>query len=233
MSIKELRKALRAAAIPGKKEILQKFFKTGPGEYAEGDVFLGVVVPDTRRIAKKFIGISEKDILILLKSRIHEERLAALLILVERFSKASHEERQKIINLYLMNVKYVNNWDLVDLTAPKLLGEFLLDKDRDVLDSLANSRNIWERRIAMVATYAFIRKGEYADTLRLAATLLEDKHDLIHKAMGWMLREVGKKDQKMLERFLNKYAAQMPRTALRYAIERFPEERKDNYKNIR
>ena len=233
MSIKELRQELHAAAKPGKKEVLQKFFKTGPGEYAEGDVFLGVMVPDTRRIARKFIGISEKDVSILLKSRIHEERLAALLILVERFGKASHEERQKIIDLYLMNVKYVNNWDLVDLTAPKLLGEFLLDKDRDVLDSLANSRNIWERRIAMVATYAFIRKGEYADTLRLAATLLEDKHDLIHKAMGWMLREVGKKDQKILERFLNKYAAQMPRTALRYAIERFPEERKDNYKNIR
>jgi len=226
MSIKELRQELHAAAKPGKKEVLQKFFKTGPGEYAEGDVFLGVMVPDTRRIARKFIGISEKDVSILLKSRIHEERLAALLILVERFGKASHEERQKIINLYLMNVRHVNNWDLVDLTAPKLLGEFLLDKDRGVLDSLAHSRNIWERRIAMVATYAFIRKGEYADTLRLAATLLEDKHDLIHKAMGWMLREVGKKDQKMLERFLNKYAAQMPRTALRYAIERFPDEKR-------
>ncbi len=223
MSLQRIRQALQQAAKPGKKEILQKFFKTGLGEYAEGDIFLGVMVPDTRKIAKRFLDIAEKDLGSLLKSRIHEERLLALLILVERFGKATFEGQQKIIKFYLMRLKYVNNWDLVDLTAPRLVGKFLLDKDRSMIYNLAHSKNLWERRIAMVATYEFIRRNDFKDALKIAKILMNDRHDLMHKAVGWMLREIGKKDENALRQFLKKNKINMPRTTLRYAIERFPE----------
>jgi 3-methyladenine DNA glycosylase AlkD len=208
---------------------LQRFFKTGKGEYGEGDVFIGVRVPDQRRIAKKNRNISLSDVLELLRSEIHEHRLTALFILTEQFSKGDEEARQRIVNLYLCNTDYVNNWDLVDSSAHKILGVWLVDKPRGVLYDLARSESLWERRISIISTFAFIRRGDLVDALALAGVLVEDGHDLIHKASGWVLREVGKKDQSVLEEFLLEHFETMPRTMLRYAIERLPEERRRFY----
>ena len=208
---------------------LQGFFKTGKGQYGEGDIFIGVRVPDQRRIAKKYRNMSLTDVLELLRSEIHEHRLTALFILTEQFNKGDDEARQQIVDLYLRNTAYVNNWDLVDSSAHKILGAWLVDKPRGVLYDLARSESLWERRISIISTLAFINRGDLVNALALAGALVDDGHDLIHKASGWVLREVGKKDQSVLEEFLLDYFKTMPRTMLRYAIERLPEERRRFY----
>jgi len=214
---------LQSVGTPEKAAILQRFFKTGPGQYGEGDVFIGVVVPHTRSIARSNSGTPKEDIAKLLQSKYHEARLCALLILVERFKKAPEEEKTVIFNFYLKNTSQINNWDLVDLTAPKIVGEYLLDKDRAILYRLAESDNLWEQRIAIVSTYTLIRNNDFTDTFELSKRFLTHKHDLMHKAVGWMLRETGKRDPKALTDFLESFAPVMPRTALRYAIEHYPE----------
>jgi 3-methyladenine DNA glycosylase AlkD len=215
--------ALAAAANPAKAAVLQRFFKTGPGEYGEGDVFLGLTVPQQRRIARQFAALPRVEVIRLLRSREHEHRLAALLIWARQFERGTAAERGAICEAYLENKAWVNNWDLVDLSAPSLLGAWLLGRSRRQLHRLARSHLLWERRIAIVATLTFIRHGEFADTFAIADRLLGDAEDLIHKACGWMLREVGKRDRAALESFLRPRCAVMPRTMLRYAIERFPE----------
>ena len=225
----QIQKDLRKSANPRKAKVLQRFFKTGPGQYGEGDVFLGITVPESRKIARKYENSSFQEIEKLLESKVHEERLVALLILVEKYNNIS--ERQDIIEFYLKNTKYINNWDLVDLSSDKILGEYLLDKEKSVLYNLAKSNNIWERRIAIVSTYSFIKNNEFNETIKISKMLLDDKHDLIHKAVGWMLREVGKRDLAAEELFLRENYKKMPRTMLRYAIERFPEAKRKAYLN--
>jgi len=228
--IDKLRKELKKLSNPQKAKVLQGFFKTGKGEYGEGDIFLGLTVPQSRKIAIKYKEISFDEIKKLLQSKIHEERLIALLILVHRFEKGTDADKNKVYNYYLKNTKYINNWDLVDLSADKIVGHYLLDKSKNVLFKLARSKNLWERRISIVATYQFIKDGRYQETLTISKMLLNDTHDLIHKAVGWMLREVGKQSsQEILEDFLKKHYKQMPRTMLRYAIERLPEKLRKMY----
>lgn len=219
----KVRAALRAAVEPGRAEGSARFFKTGKGEYGFGDRFLGVTVPAQRAIARDHAALPLDEALSLLRSPVHEERLTALLILVRQFENGDEATRRRIVDAYLANTAFVNNWDLVDSSAPSLLGTWLLDKDRRLLTKLARSTSLWERRIAMLATFAFIRKGESADAVAIAALLLGDEHDLIHKACGWMLREVGEKvgPDALLE-FLDAHAPRMPRTMLRYAIEKLP-----------
>jgi 3-methyladenine DNA glycosylase AlkD len=224
--IEKIRKELRQKANPEKAQILQRFFKTGKGQYGEGDVFLGVMVPETRAIAKKYSGMNLKDVKKLLDSKIHEERLAGLLILVDKYQKG---DKENIFNFYLKNSHRINNWDLVDVTSHKIVGDFLSDKPRDILHALAESENLWERRISIVSTFAFINKNDFKDSIKLAEKLLHDEHDLMHKAVGWMLREIGKKDVKELEKFLKKHYKNMPRTMLRYSIEKFPEKTRKKY----
>ena len=220
---------LLSVANPEKARFLQRFFKTGPGQYAEGDVFLGLVVPLTRSIAKTCKATPLPELQILMESEYHEARLCALLIVMEQFKKASGSERKALYEFYLRNASHINNWDLVDVTCPHVVGAYLLDKDRSILYELAASDNLWEQRIAMVSTVAFIRKREYTDTLALAERLMTHTHDLMHKAVGWMLREVGKKDRDTLSDFLERNATQLPRTALRYAIEHYPEEQRQYF----
>ncbi|MEV6609021.1 DNA alkylation repair protein [Kutzneria sp. NPDC051319] len=214
--------ALAAVADPDSIEDKRRFFRTGPGQYGEGDRFLGVSVPDQRRVARRFKSLALNEIRTLLVTGAHEERLTALLILVLRFAKADEAVRSQIVDLYLANTASVNNWDLVDSSAFQLLGEWLVDRDRAVLDRLAGSQSLWERRIAIIATFAFIRRGDHEWTLRIATTLVGDRHDLIHKAVGWMLREVGNRDREAEVRWLIQRQRTMPRTMLRYAIEKFP-----------
>ncbi|MFC2143607.1 DNA alkylation repair protein [Candidatus Aenigmatarchaeota archaeon] len=212
-----------------KAEIYQRFFKTGKDQYGEGDVFIGLTVPEQREIAKKYLLLSLKNVQKLLNSKIHEHRLTSLLILVYQYKKSDEKKKKKIFNFYLKNTKRINNWDLVDLTAHSIVGNFLLDKDRKILYKLAVSKNLWERRISMIATYELIRNNRFEDTLKISELLLNDDHDLIHKAVGWMLREIGKRNQKAEEAFLKKYHKTMPRTMLRYAIERFDEKKRKFY----
>ncbi len=219
--IKEVFKKITKCKNPKRAESSRWFFKTGPGQYGEGDIFIGIKSADMRSIAKKYKDLKLSDIQKLLKSKIHEERQVALLILIEQFK--IQENQKKIVKFYLKNTNYINNWDLVDLSAPKILGDYLIDKPKDILYKFAKSDNLWKKRIAVISTYAFIRKNQLKDTLRISEILLKDKHDLIHKATGWMLREVGKKDMKILRKFLDKNISKMPRTMLRYAIEKFPE----------
>lgn len=219
----DLRQELQEAAEPERVEVLQRFFKTGPGGYGEGDVFIGVRVPAARRVASRFDDLGLDDVLELLRSPVHEERFVALVCLVRRYERGDGATRQRVYDLYLENTDWVNNWDLVDVSAPHIVGARLLDRGtagREVLDRLARARSVWERRISILATFAFIRAGDHQDTLRLARVLLRDEHDLIHKAVGWMLREVGKRDQALLVGFLKLHASEMPRTMLRYAVER-------------
>jgi len=225
----KIKSELKQISDPAHAEKLQGFFKTGKGEYGEGDIFLGVRVPDQRRIAKKYWNIPLTDVLVLLQSGVHEHRLTALFILTQQFNKGDDETRQKIVDLYLCNTACVNNWDLVDSSAHKILGAWLVDKDRDVLYGLAESGSLWDRRISIISTFAFIDRGDMVDAVSLAGMLVDDGHDLIHKASGWVLREVGKKDQSVLEKFLLEHYEAMPRTMLRYAIERLPEERRKFY----
>lgn len=222
MDLKNLRQDLSKLADKDKAKISQRFFKTGKGEYGEGDIFLGITVPRSRKIAIKYNNLELESVGKLLKSKIHEERLIALLILVHNFTNGSDPVKKEIFEFYLANTKHINNWDLVDLSADKIVGSYLLKKDRKILNQLVKSQNIWERRIAIMATYQFIKNNIFESTLTLSEVLLKDKHDLIQKAVGWMLREVGKRDLKTEEEFLKKYYKKMPRTMLRYAIEKFP-----------
>ncbi|MFA6050788.1 MAG: DNA alkylation repair protein [Candidatus Paceibacterota bacterium] len=226
---KDVIAALKANADPRKAGFLSGFFKTGKGEYAEGDVFLGLTVPESRLIAKEFGELNFEEIEKLLASSFHEARLIALLILVSQFKKGDQKKQKDIFNFYLAHTEDINNWDLVDTSAPQIVGGYLLKKDRKILYKLAKSKNIWERRIAIVSTYSFIRNGGFDDTLALSLVLMKDKHDLIHKAVGWMLREVGKKNEKVLSAFLDTHCLALPRTALRYSIERFPEKIRLSY----
>lgn len=206
-----------------------RFFKTGPGEYGAGDRFLGISVPVQRAIARRHRDLTAADAAKLLASKLHEERLIALMLLLELYRRGDDRERKKVIRLYLSNTVHVNNWDLVDLSAPGLLGAFLTDRDRAPLYRLARSASLWERRIAIISTLAFIRRGDTGTTFDIAEMLLADKHDLIHKAVGWMLREAGKRDREAEMLFLDRHAAAMPRTMLRYAIEKFPEKLRRAY----
>lgn len=211
--------------------MLRRYFKTGPGEYAEGDIFLGVTVPVLRKLAKEFRGIGLKSATELLQSPIHEERLLALLILIIKYRGSSVKIKEKIYRIYLKNTKYINNWDLVDVSAKHIVGAYLRDKDKTVLYKLAGSPLLWERRIAILSTFNFIDEYRFEETIKVARILLEDRHDLIHKAVGWMLREIGKKDLKTEEDFLKAHHRSMPRTMLRYAIEKFPESKRRKYLN--
>lgn len=225
-----VRAALKELATAERAQVSARYFKTGKGEYGHGDVFVGVTVPDQRKVAARFKELPLAQCDVLLTSKVHEERLTALFILVGQFSRAnkSPEARRAIFELYVRRIAHVNNWDLVDSSAPQLVGGWLLDKDRALLDELASSTHLWSRRIAMLATLLFIKKGEASDALRIAERLVHDEHDLMHKAVGWMLREVGEKvGLEPLRGFLKRHAATMPRTMLRYALEKLPaEERK-------
>jgi 3-methyladenine DNA glycosylase AlkD len=224
MKFSELKTTLRAIASPERAAVNRSFFKMGPGEYSEGDLFLGIRIPDLRALVKKADAVSLREALALLRSEWHEERLMALLLMERRFERAVKEdEREKIVKAYLANTRWVNNWDLVDASAPSILGAWLLTRKRSVLGELVRSDILWERRIAIVSTLTLIRSGDFRDALRLTERLLKDPEDLMHKAAGWMLREVGKMDKEALISFLQKHAHKMPRTMLRYAIERFPE----------
>ncbi|OGW79935.1 MAG: DNA alkylation repair protein [Omnitrophica bacterium RIFCSPLOWO2_12_FULL_44_17] len=225
-----LRHELKRKANPEKAAILQRFFKTGPGEYAENDIFLGIVVPEQRKIAKHYQFLSRRDVLKLIRSKIHEERLIGLLILIRQYDGGDSHVRAGIFRDYLKHTEFINNWDLVDLSAPNIAGNFLFDRKNPVLlRRLARSKHLWDRRIAIISTFSFIRRGKFPETLRIAKLLLRDQHDLIHKAVGWMLREVGKRSLKTEEDFLRRYYRRMPRTMLRYAIERFPETKRKLY----
>jgi 3-methyladenine DNA glycosylase AlkD len=229
MTAKDLQTRLRALGSPEDAAFLARFFKTGPGQYGEGDVFIGVRVPVIRKVAKEFKGLPLMEVERLLHSSIHEERLAALVILVMQAAKADAKTRKAIYDLYLANTEFINNWDLVDLSAPQIVGACLADKSRKPLYRLARSSWLWDRRISILATFHFIRLGDVVDTLKIAEMLLGDREDLMHKAVGWMLREVGKRDVAALEQFLGRHCRAMPRTMLRYAIERFPERKRRAY----
>ncbi len=231
MTAEKIKKELKKLTNPKKAITLARFFKTGKGEYSEGDLFLGITVPEQRKIAIKNKNIKLNELKKLIKSKFHEERLTALLILVVKFQKKDPKEQEKIYNFYLKYTKLINNWDLVDLSAPKIVGAYLLNKKikRETLYKLIKSKNIWERRIAILSTYTFIKNNDFQDCLNFCELLLQDKEDLIHKASGWMLREIGKIDQEIEENFLKKYYQKMPRTMLRYAIEKFSEQKRKFY----
>lgn len=236
MTAGNVKKDLKKGSDKAKSMISARFFKTGKGEYAEGDRFIGVSVPKQRIIAKKYRNIPLEEVEKLLESPIHEHRLTGLLVLTYRFSEVSSRERREIYEFYLAHTSRINNWDLVDGTAPNIVGEFLsgMNRGRVMLRALAGSSSLWERRIAIVATFAFIRQGRHEECFELAKILLSDPHDLIQKAVGWMLREVGKRcDEKLLTDFLDEYARQMPRTMLRSAIERLPEQRRKWYLHLK
>lgn len=223
--LKELRKKFKKLSDKKRAKALASFFKTGKGQYGEGDIFIGLKSDDIKELAKEYKNLCFLDLKKLLKSKIHEERSLALDILVKKYRK----EKKKAVGFYLENLRGVNNWDLVDGSAYKILGDYLIDKDKKILYKLAKSENLWERRIAIISTFAFIRKNRFKDSLRIAEILLRDKQDLIHKAVGWMLREIGKRDLSAEEEFLKKHYHNMPRTMLRYAIERFEEKKRKAY----
>lgn len=229
MTAKEIQQELEMYIDPVKKEYLPKFFKTGKGQYGEGDKFLGIVVPNVRLVAKKHREESFETVKELMRSEYHECRLCGLLILVERFKKSDEKDRKEIYEFYLSQTERINNWDLVDLSASYIVGEYLKDKSREPLYRLAKSELLWEQRIAVVSTYAFIKNSDFTDIYALAEKLLTHEHDLMRKAIGWMLREAGKRNKDLLVAFLEKYCLIMPRTMLRYAIEKFPEEERKHY----
>jgi len=229
MTLERLKSDLRAQADQSRVKVLSSFFKTGKGDYGEGDVFLGIYVPKTRKVIEKYLDISLQDIASLLVEKVHEFRLAALLILVQKYARANEQGKEEIATFYIKNAKKVNNWDLVDSSAQFILGDFLFDKDKSILLKFAKSDDVWERRIAIIATFGFIKKDSFWETQKIAKLLLNDEHDLIQKAVGWMLREMGKRNQKVLEEFLNEHARDMPRTMLRYAIERLDAKKRKHY----
>ncbi len=226
-------KELKECGTPARAKASAWYFKTGKGEYGYGDVFYGVTVPQMRQIAKKYKDLSLKEIESLLKNKVHECRLAGLLILVQQYKEGNETERSRIVRFYLSHTKNINNWDLVDLSSHSILGHYLLKRNRKILYKLAHSKNLWERRISVISTFAFIREGQCEDSFRLAEILLKDEQDLMHKAVGWMLREAGKKCPVAEERFLRNHISSMPRTMLRYAIEKFPEKKRKAYLNMR
>ena len=228
-SLDNLKNELSQLANSKTKKTLEYFFKTGPGEYAEGDIFLGITVPEIRKTAKDYYSLSFHDIKKLFLSKIHEHRFIALVILRENFKKGDKKSKKEIFDFYLANINNINNWDLVDVSAPKIIGAYLNDRDRKILYKLARSKNIWERRIAIVSTFTFIRNNDFFDTLTISELLLNDSEDLLHKACGWMLRELGKRDEKVLKQFLDKFGNKMPRTMLRYAIEKFSKIERKKY----
>jgi 3-methyladenine DNA glycosylase AlkD len=228
-----LRKELYALADPADAKFLQGFFKTGPGQYGAGDKFLGLRVPDMRRLVREYPGLEDSQALEMLTSRWHEERLLALLFLVRSYRRGDKAARATVHRAYLANTRYINNWDLVDASAHYIVGQHLDASNIRLLERLARSDDIWERRIAIVSTFHFIRLGEFRPTLKIAKLLVDDPHDLIHKAVGWMLREVGKRDRRVLDAFLRKHYQTMPRTMLRYAIERHPERVRKQYLRIK
>lgn len=227
--LSDLRRELRRWTDPGDAAFLQRYFKTGPGEYGEGDRFLGIRVPQVRRVAKAGRGLPRGEVVKLLRSPWHEERLLALLILVEQYRRGGEADREEIYRTYLANTSRINNWDLVDISAGRIVGAHIDPEEIATLERLAASDDLWERRIAMMATSHYIGRGVFGPTLRLAARLLNDPEDLIHKAVGWMLREVGKRDRATEEEFLRGRYKTMPRTMLRYAIEKFPDRRRKQY----
>lgn len=228
-SLFRIKTDLKAKADKNRARVLQSFFKTGAGEYGEGDAFLGIRVPELRKIAGRYECLPLSDVHALLLSKYHEERLTALLIIVLKFGRGNEKDKEKIYRFYLKNTPYINNWDLVDLSAPKIVGAYLFEREKSRLYRLAKSKMLWERRIAIVATFHFIKHGRLDETMKIARMLLRDEADLIHKAAGWMLREVGKRNFSVEENFLRKYFRIMPRTMLRYAIERFPETKRQSY----
>lgn len=226
----KIKKELRSYINPEKAAFYPHFFKTEKGGYGEGDWFLGVTVPNQRKVAKKYaLEVSEKNLLSLLSSKYHEERLLALFMLIIQFQKGDEKECKRVFTLYKKNLKYVNNWDLVDASAYKIVGYYLQNKDRKQLYTWSKSKDLWKRRISMVSTFAYIREGDLDDAFQIAEVLIYDKEDLMHKAVGWMLREAGKRDVKRLYHFLDKYASTMPRTALRYSIEKLSSSKKKYY----
>jgi len=229
MEFETIQRRLRALADEKRAQVLRRFFKTGPGEYGEGDVFIGLTVPQLRKLAREYLFIGPVPLKALIRSPVHEERMLALLILLGRYRGAAEQEKAQIHDFYLDHRRYVNNWDLVDLSAPVIVGDFLRNRSRKLIYTLARSSSLWERRIAVLATFAFIKEGEFADTLAVAERLLSDQEDLIHKAVGWMLREVGKRDLEAEERFLKAHYRKMPRTMLRYAIEKVAPSRRKLY----
>jgi len=229
MSLTEIRKAISKQKNPTQALVLQRFFKTGKGEYGEGDIFYGIKVPEQRTIAKQFKDLTFDDLKELIKSKVHEERLIAAFILVDQYKRGDEKKKKIIFDFYLKNRKGINNWDLVDLSAPKIVGMHLLDKEKKLLYKFANSKDLWEKRISIISTQTFIREYFFEDTLNISKILLHDKHDLIHKAVGWMLREIGNRDLETEEEFLKKHYKTMPRTMLRYAIEKFPEQKRIAY----
>lgn len=228
--LKELLKDFKKQANPEKAKLLQGFFKTGKGEYGEGDIFLGLMVPQQRLLAKKYPDLSLNDLQELMNSKIHEHRLTALFILISQYKRLP-DRRTEIYKFYLKNTKNINNWDLVDLSSPNIVGDYLLNhpQEQQILYKLAKSKSLWERRISVLATFMFIRGKQFDHTLKIAEMLLKDQHDLMHKAVGWMLRELGKRDEKLLCKFLDAHKQEMPRTMLRYSIEKFPEEKRKSY----
>ena len=226
---REVKEQLKKLANPEHAAISQKFFKTGPGEYGEGDLFIGVRVPILRKLAGQYRALPFNESKLLLRSAIHEERLLALLIFVHMFNQAADDAKKSIYELYLRSTEFINNWDLVDTSAEHIVGAYLTDRSKRPLYSLARSKNLWERRIAIMATFRYVKNQAFSDTLKLSKILLDDPHDLIHKATGWMLREIGKRDLKAEETFLKEHYRNMPRTMLRYAIEKFPEKKRQQY----
>jgi 3-methyladenine DNA glycosylase AlkD len=209
--------------------VSQRFFKTGPGEYGEGDIFIGIRVPVLRKLVKEYKDLPVSEIKILLRSPIHEERLLAILLFVRTFEKGNDDIKKTIYDLYLKSTEFINNWDLVDTSAEHIVGQYLMDKSKRPLYRLTKSKNLWERRIAIMATFHFVKRHEFSETLKISNMLLADRHDLIHKACGWMLREIGKRDLETEEIFLKEHYKKMPRTMLRYAIEKFPEKKRQRY----
>ena len=229
MKAKEISKRLQKMGDKEDARFLQRFFKTGVGQYGEGDIFLGIRVPALRKLAKEYKDLPPEEALPLLQSPYHEERLFALILFVNAFAQGDETIQKKIYDLYMANTRYINNWDLVDISAPNIVGAFLMERSKKPLYQLVKAKSLWGRRIAMLATFYFIRSNKFADTLKIAGILLQDKEDLIHKAVGWMLREVGKRDIEYAESFLQKYCQVMPRTMLRYAIEKFTQSKRQMF----
>jgi len=229
--LNNLIRELRENSSREKSEVSRKFFKTGKGEYGEGDIFIGLTMPQQRSITKRYTELSFQDLQKLLDSKIHEHRMSALIILISKYKKTKKDffEKRRIYEFYMKNTQNINNWDLVDISCPHIVGDFLSREGTETIKILAKSNNIWEKRIAIISTHALIKKRILGETLAISDILINDKHDLIHKAVGWMLREVGKKNMEVLELFLKPRYKEMPRTMLRYAIEKFPEEKRKSY----
>ena len=229
MKVAGIIERLESMGDPERARVSRSFFKTGPGQYGEGDLFVGLTVPQVRALAKEVYPLPHAEVIRLLRSPLHEARLLALFLLIKAYDTGDEAARERIFTQYLDHTRYINNWDLVDCSAEHIVGAHLWTRDRSLLDTLAVSELLWERRISILATFHFIKRGKFAETLRIAERLLGDREDLMHKAVGWMLREVGKRDLPSEESFLKEHCRRMPRTMLRYAIERFPEPVRQRY----